>query len=323
MAEQQLFCDPDDRHRAVLLAGCLKDMGQPARLVDAPEPPAPRALLLWTNRASRSPWLSQLLRDNRDLIVLAIDSAPLPADCSHVLALQTWPARSADRSLGELVSWLKDTSQPGPFPRRARASTEPGGGSALIVLAVMVLVIGAAVLGSRGPEAEDAGGQEATAALEPGRAAPAPRGALTGTSSGAATRSPALGTARSTDAASGRATPTRAADAGSASRGDRALTPTPTPTPTPAPSGTETSSAGVELPDPRPEAVEPAALAGSRLPVGGSSLDHLCRARSLAAARAWYRVLTDRQRREAQTLPCVRALLDKPGYEPLREEIQA
>jgi hypothetical protein len=311
MAEQQLFCDPDDRHRAVLVAGCLQDLGQPTRLVDEPEAPAPRALLLWTHRASRSPWLTQLLRDRRDLIVVAIDAAPLPADCPHVLMLTSWPARSADRSLGELVSWLNGASGPGPFARRAKAAREPGGGSALLVLGLLALLVGAVVLGSRGSERPEDGLRESSGAPEPARSV-AIESRFTG-QAGTGTRArPAPGSGQGAVAVDDRVNLGRS----SAADGDTV----PVDTAALAPASSEPVSAAIRSEPLVPAVPTPAAEAP---PAGNSSLDHLCRSRNLASARAWYRVLTPRQRGLAPELPCVRALLSRPGFEPLREEIQA
>jgi hypothetical protein len=81
------------------------------------------------------------------------------------------------------------------------------------------------------------------------------------------------------------------------------------------------SVAALTLPAAGDRVDEPATATASAR--GDDSLSHLCRARSLAAAIAWYRVLTREQRQRAPDLECVRALLRQPGFELLQEEIQA
>lgn len=56
----------------------------------------------------------------------------------------------------------------------------------------------------------------------------------------------------------------------------------------------------------------PAATAGY-----ADALEHLCRAQTPAAARAWAGVLDWKQQRRAAREPCVRALLERPGFEAL------
>jgi hypothetical protein len=80
--------------------------------------------------------------------------------------------------------------------------------------------------------------------------------------------------------------------------------------------------------DALPAVTEPARTASvepvsGKSTAGDDSLSHLCRARSLAAALAWYRVLTPAQQRLAPTLDCVQALLARPGFTALEEAFQA
>ena len=57
-------------------------------------------------------------------------------------------------------------------------------------------------------------------------------------------------------------------------------------------------------------------------PLPDDSLSHLCRARTPAAALAWFGVLDRRQRLRAADLACVRALAARPGFEPLSERLR-
>ncbi|MDZ7670496.1 MAG: hypothetical protein U5Q16_14160 [Gammaproteobacteria bacterium] len=48
------------------------------------------------------------------------------------------------------------------------------------------------------------------------------------------------------------------------------------------------------------------------------ALEHLCRAQTPAAARAWAALLNWKQQRRAAREPCVRALLERPGFDALK-----
>ncbi len=315
MGAQQLFFAADDQHRAVLLAGCMEDMGQPVALVAAAETVRASALVLWTQRAARTPWLAGVFEQHPDAIALVLDQAPLPPACQRVVHLSTWPARSADASIGALVRWLKDSSAPVPFARVDRGGRrEPGSGSALAILGIVAVLLGALLLSERVSEPDDAPTDLPTpraasqAALE--RQSGASRDARAGAELSIAVAAGGPPAAASSVA---EGEPSQAAASADAV----------------AEAGTLRARGAGEDPAPEPGSqsdVGRSALraAPARLELRASdSLAHLCRARSLAAARAWYGVLTARQKRLAATLPCVRALLERPGFAALREEIQA
>ena len=304
MSQQQLFCVADDRHRAVVLTGCLADLGNPVDRVDHPEIPAFHpALVLWTRRAAQAPWLGELFERFPETIALVIDDVPLPSACKRAVRLQNWPARSADASVGALVRWLRSPdSAASPFsaaktqsrkPERANKNANQDAGksankAAYVVISVCLLLVMTLVITESGSQPEP-GGDESFSQLDP---------MVENTVSDLTSLSTALPVTGQTAAGSGLAASGVAADG---------------------------SPVPVVLPVvPGPQALPAEFLAASGKSTAGSdSLSHLCRARTPEAARAWFRVLAPELKQVVLQIDCVRAMLARPGFAVLEAEFQA
>ena len=319
----------EDRHRAVLLTGALSDLGIPVEQVSEPDQPRQQpALVLWTRRAAEAPWLARVFENYPDSVALILDDVALPAACTRSLPLQSWPARSADASIGALARWLKNPDRTrAPFDkrmadagaRRSRTGDASGpnrdatGGSlgqdrsrqvAFGIIGACLLLLFVVLITDSEPvtESDSSGVALVTdASAEP----------LTSNADGpdqAASQTAAeraiLKTASGKNLPAGGSAPRTAAV--SDQPGTLLIEPV------------AESTAGSEAA--RAASVE---RASGKSTAGDDSLSHLCRARSLAAALAWYRVLTPAQQRLAPELDCVRALLARPGFAALEEAFQA
>lgn len=290
MQSIDLFCAADDQHRVKLLAEVLGDAqqalqaGQTVKLRAGPvaEPSNP-CLVACTARALRAPWIRALFRVDHTVVAIRLDDTPLPGPCTRRVDIQTWPARSADSAVEALAVWLQNLKDGGT----AHASRSAGVADAA--------------------PARDSPGGEVPSGTPRVRPAPArsdlKRGLLLlGLVVGglgllwlsAQRQSPAPADhaeqAPDTAAAAAPASGAYGAEAGRGSVDDAAMPLLPAPLPLPV----------------------PAATAGY-----ADALDHLCRAQTPAAARAWAGVLDWKQQRRAAQEPCVRALLERPGFEAL------
>lgn len=321
MALQPLFCVAEDRHRAVLLTGALSDLGIPVEQVSEPGQPRQQpALVLWTRRAAEAPWLARVFENYPDTVALILDDVALPAACTRSLPLQSWPARSADASIGALARWLKNPDRTrAPFDkrmadagaRRSRADDASGpirrsaGGSpgqdrsrqvafgiigACLLLLLVVLITDS----------------------EPVTEADNPDGALVADNAAvpdlAASRTAAESQVR--QRASGKTSRAGGSLQRTAAGSDK-------------PGTLLTEPVAESTADSEAAQATSIERASGKSTAGDDSLSHLCRARSLAAALAWYRVLTPAQQRLAPELDCVQALLDRPGFAALEEAFQA
>ncbi len=287
MSTQQLFCVAEDRHRAVLLAGFLADLGNPVEQCEAPDDSAGLsnlpALVLWTRRATQTPWIRGFIASNQSAIALVVDDVPPPAGCRRVVPLLDWPARSADASIGGLVRWLQNPSTSRvPFaasaasPSRAQSSKTDNNFAYIVIGACLLLLFGAILTSSEDPVGETAADPQVVALSKSGE----PR-RIEG--------NPGQASGRSTSQ-------------------ERVA------------SGSLTQNAEGSLPAP-PEATVDQPVGKSV--AGEDSLSHLCRARSPEAALAWFRVLSPALRRSVLEFDCVQALLMRPDFAGLEAEFQA
>jgi len=293
MSQQQLFCVADDRHRAVVLTGCLADLGNPVERIDHPANPTSQpALVLWTRRAARTPWLIDLFERFPATIALVIDDVPVSLACRRAVRLENWPARSADASVGALVRWLQDPERSAsPFSgsngaaKKDSAQIKPGNKvankAAYLVISVCLLLLITLVITQAGPQPER-GGEEPF------------RESTTATVDTPAEQTSLVQSVRQV---------TRTA--GNIAEGDLPARSTPP---------KSTNSEGIETADPY--------LLGKST-AGRDSLSHLCRARTPQAALAWYRVLTSGLKRSVLHIDCVQALLARPGFAVLEAQFQA
>lgn len=310
MASLQLHSAQEDRHRAVLLVDFLNTLGTRCELNDSPtaEPGAP-VMVLWTRAAAGTPWLLDLFTASADSVALVIDSVALPARCERAVDLTSWPARSADSQVAGLVRWLGAPQPGGEFGRatlrrlkrqnrdkrpvsRAKTRTvDRTGIGALVVLVIVVALVSGVILRDD-PSATEVASIPAPAQT---RGTPVPQSSVVSTNrSSGSSAATGPGTGSVTGNARGEAS-------SSASSAGEAVEPVSAPV---------AESAPVPVPSP-PPATPP--------PEQRSSLAHLCQARSLAAAVAWYRVLEPSARARAAQSACVRELLQREGYEPLGE----
>ena len=310
MASLQLHSAQEDRHRAVLLVDFLNTLGTRCELNDSPtaEPGAP-VMVLWTRAAAGTPWLLDLFTASADSVALVIDSVALPARCERAVDLTSWPARSADSQVAGLVRWLGAPQPGGDFGRAtqrrlkkrqirekkpvARAKTrtvDRTGIGALVVLVIVVALVSGVIL------RDDPNATEVASIAAPAqtRGLPVPQSSVVSTNRSS---SSSAATGPGTGSISGNA---REASSSTSSAGE-AVEPVSAPV---------AESAPVPVPPPPPAAPPPEQR---------SSLAHLCQARSLAAAVAWYRVLEPSARARAAQSECVRELLQREGYEPLGE----
>lgn len=303
MAQQPLFCVAEDRHRAVLLTGALSDLGIPVVQANQPgEPQRQPALVLWTRRAAEAPWLARIFENYPETIALVLDDVALPSACTRSVPLQSWPARSADASIGALARWLKnparartpfDSTRTQTGPRSSPADKTPGADrtatgnsaaqdrsrqAAFGIIAACLLLLVVVLMTDSELELESDNPDSATVADISSERSPASATVPDLVGSQTAPDKPEATLGEPADALPARTEPARAAR------------------------------------------VEPVS---GKSTAGDDSLSHLCRARSLAAALAWYRVLTPAQQRLAPTLDCVQALLARPGFTALEEAFQA
>lgn len=295
MSTQQLFCVAEDRHRAVLLAGFLADLGNPVEQCEAPDDSAGLsnlpALVLWTRRATQTPWIRGFIESNQSAIALVVDDVPPPAGCRRVVPLLDWPARSADASIGGLVRWLQNPSTSGaPFaasaasPSRAQSSKTDNNFAYIVIGACLLLLFGAILTSSEDPVGETAADPQVVALSKSGESR-----RIEGNSG----------------QASGRSRSQERVASGSLSG---------------AAEGSLSENAEGSLPAP-PEATVDQPLGKSV--AGEDSLSRLCRARSPEAALAWFRVLSPALRRSVLEFDCVQALLMRPDFAGLEAEFQA
>lgn len=159
-----MFCVGDDRHRVALLEDFLAKSGQSVTLHTRPvtEPSDP-CLVACTARALRTPWIVALFDAGVSVVALRLDDTALPGPCLRAVNLQSWPARTADRKVADLVDWLTRQGGAGERPGAAAAggARRPSSGRssdtrrALLVL--LLLVGGGALLLNLAPERRPGG----------------------------------------------------------------------------------------------------------------------------------------------------------------------
>jgi len=299
MLSIDLFCAADDQHRVKLLAEVLGEVqqalqsGQAVTLRAGPvTQPSDPCLVACTARALRKPWIQALFRTGHTVIAVRLDDTPLPGPCTRIVDIQTWPARSADADVEALALWLQKHSDGGsadsPHPAGAAATAPaagplhravPGGAPRVRpARARSDLRRGLILLGLV------AAGLSllwlSAQRQSPSRAEHAEQSSATTAVSGEPGNGSETGSTAAGVAVEAKPTPT-----------DAALEPPP---------GTMPAA------DPAP------ATAGY-----ADAVEHLCRAQTPAAARAWAALLDWKQQRRAVREPCVRELLEQPGFEAL------
>ncbi|MEQ8858695.1 MAG: hypothetical protein RIC56_08610 [Pseudomonadales bacterium] len=322
MSGIDMFCAADDQHRVVLLVDLLQRAGQRVELRPEPTPePTDPCLVACTRRALAEPWIAELFARGTDVVAVRLDGTPLPGPCARSIDMQNWPARSADRQVAALVGWLLqhgsgaasvevaglasgsrlEADRHVPVRRRRQRSSD----SVRALLVLVVLVLGGGLLWLSAPEPGSRDHDEAATSIMLDSPALAP---VSGDGPGGAAAA--------------------SSEIGSVAAGAASSPPPAEPTAAePAPA--EPTPAGPPADQPRPEqapAQPPAPLsaqpAAAPPPQTADALAHLCNARSVAAARAWAAALNWKQRRRLPDEPCVRRLLERPGFSELEELVE-
>jgi hypothetical protein len=165
MNSVDMFCVGDDRHRVALLEDFLVQAGQSVTLYTRPRAePSDPCLVACTARSLRAPWIAALFDSDVAVVALRLDDTPLPGPCLRAIDLQSWPARTADRKVGDLVDWLMRQGGPGAVgDAQAGADGRAGGGARRVasgrtsdnrraLLVLLLLIGGGALLLNLAPE---------------------------------------------------------------------------------------------------------------------------------------------------------------------------
>ncbi len=318
-----LFCQPELRHRVDLLANMLDQNGIAVEVVsETSSEISDPVLVVCSERALQTPWIQAIFRREVRIAALLFEKVAIPEGCAYVADLCAWPARSADRNLIDLISWLNG------YPVVAAAAVQiekvPATvdavsrlkrgrspvrivGSTVIVVALMGLLMWAADSG-RGavekklaeedvvPDLGDSSGALVLAEKDPLLEAPGVRRSLA-----------VIGD----DSEFSRRRQPQAGD----QSGDFLIHREATDTVTAGGTATGTSTlASAPIPGRDPDGNLTASL-------GNDSLSRFCRARDLASATAWLGTFTWKHRRQLERVACVQDLLKRPGFEVLRSRV--
>ena len=102
-----LFCLPELRHRVDLLANMLEQNGIAVEVASETRSEiSDPVLVVCSEQALQTPWMQAVLQREVRIAALLFENVAVPAGCAYVADLCAWPARSADRNLIDLISWL-------------------------------------------------------------------------------------------------------------------------------------------------------------------------------------------------------------------------
>ncbi len=322
MARITLFCLRELRHRVDLLADMLDQNGIAVEVLSQTESRISDPTLIVCNaEALQTPWVQAIFEREVRVAALLFENVAVPESCAHVVDLCAWPARSADRNLIDLISWLnRSPVVSAPLPQdkvvptaESRGSNYNKGrrwlrivGSGVTVIALMGLLMWAADSG-RGTAEKKLSEQSVvvldaeTAELLPGEplgvAVPPQRKLVV---KGGSSQSSGVGRQPETGyREQDLVTQDQATDTVTVGGRTTAIL---APTPVPIPANHHDSAHVIASP-------------------GNDSLSRFCRARDLASATAWFGTFTWKHRQQLEQVVCVQSLLDRPGFETLRRHL--